>query len=168
MINLSGADSLAEHRYPIAVQIGERGFPPGGREHDRLPDEHAIVRRTKPAAALADRLRGSNPRRGSDPRRLRLRVAAFGHRYDEAAETSRCHVHPDGRPVAVQDAEIVAITVPPGAQHGVPGKADSRHSPSPEAQPRLRIGRYGEDGGEADPDVTVEAPDLLAQGEMDY
>jgi len=44
MINLSGADSLAEHRYPIAFQIGERGLPAGGREHDRLPDEHAIVR----------------------------------------------------------------------------------------------------------------------------
>jgi hypothetical protein len=27
MINLSGADSLAEHRYPVAVQIGERGLP---------------------------------------------------------------------------------------------------------------------------------------------
>ena len=37
MINLSGADSLAEHRYPIAIQIGERGLSPGGREHDRLP-----------------------------------------------------------------------------------------------------------------------------------
>src|SRR4029077_16877490 len=105
--------------------------------------------------------RGSNPRRGSDPRRLRLRVAALGHGYDEAAETSRCHVHPDGRPVAVQNAEIVAITVPPGAQHGVPGHADSRHPPSPEAQPRPRIGHHREDGGETDPDVTVEAQDLL-------
>jgi len=25
MINLSGADSLAQHRYPVAIQIGERG-----------------------------------------------------------------------------------------------------------------------------------------------
>jgi hypothetical protein len=68
----------------------------------------------------------------------------------------------------VQDAEIVAITVPTGAQHSVPGKADPRHPPSPQAQPRLKIGRRRDDGGEAYPDVTVETPDLLAQGEMDY
>jgi len=37
MINRSGADSLAQHRYPVAIQIGERGPSPGGREHDRLP-----------------------------------------------------------------------------------------------------------------------------------
>jgi len=37
MINLSGADSLVQHRYPIAIQIDERGLSSGGREHDRLP-----------------------------------------------------------------------------------------------------------------------------------
>src|SRR5207248_3445422 len=116
---------------------------------------------------LAGRRRGGDPRRGRDPRRLRLRVPALGHADEEAAETSRRQVHPDRRPVAVQDAEIVAITVPAGAQHSDTPKADPRHPPPPQAQPRLGIGRYGDDGREADPDVTVETPDLLAQGETD-
>ena len=38
--------------------------------------------------ALADRRRGDDPRRGSDPLRLRLRVAALGRTDDQAAETS--------------------------------------------------------------------------------
>ena len=125
-------------------------------------------KRQKPAAALADRRRGGDPCGGSDPRRFRLRVAALGHTDDEAAETSRRHVHPDRRSIAVQDAEIIAITVPASPQHSVPGQADPRHPPPPEAQPRLRIGRRRDDGGEADPDVTVETPELLAQSEMDY
>ena len=33
---------------------------------------------------------------------------------------------------------------------------------------RLGIGRHRDDGGEADPDVTVETPDLLTRGQMDY
>src|SRR5689334_8544888 len=121
-----------------------------------------------PAAALAGWRRGGDPRRGRDPRRLRLRVAALGHADDKAAETSRRQVDPDRRPVAVQDAEVVAITVPAGAQHGEPRKADPRHPPPPQAEPRLGIGRHGDDGREAHPDVTVETPDLLAQGETDY
>src|ERR1700735_3763477 len=119
-------------------------------------------------SALADRRRGGDPCRGSDPRRLRLRVAALRYRDGEAAETSRRHVPPARRPIAVQDAEIVAITVPAGAQHSAPGQADARHPPPPEAQPRLRIGRHTADGEQVDPDVAVETPDLLARGEMDY
>src|SRR6266436_4327242 len=119
-------------------------------------------------AALAGRRRRGDPRRGSDPGRLRLRVTALGHTDDKAAETSRRQVHPDRRLVAVQDQEIVAITVPAGAEHREPDEADPRHPPSPQAQPRLGIGRHRDDGGKADPDVTMETPDLLAQGEMDY
>ena len=92
-------------------------------------------------------------RRGSDPRRFRLRAAALGHTDDEAAETSRRHVHLDRRPIAVQDAEIVAITVPAGAQPSVPGKADPRHPPPRRPSHGLGSGATRDDG-----DVPVQTP----------
>jgi len=35
-VDAAGLRSLAEYRYPVAFQAGERGLSPGGREHDRL------------------------------------------------------------------------------------------------------------------------------------
>ena len=48
----------------------------------------APVRPKGGACSLGGRLRGGDSSRGGDPRRLSLRVAAFGHADDEAAETS--------------------------------------------------------------------------------